>query len=49
MYSKDAFLFNEKEMDGSCREGCYIKGYVRDIWAYLKEAYLKKKKYDSTH
>lgn len=38
MYNKETFLVNEKEPD-SGREGCFIKGYVRDVWSYLDEAY----------
>lgn len=33
------FLRLEKLDDGSSREGMYIKGYVRDVWDYLQDAY----------
>lgn len=39
LYDENTFLSNEKLSDGSCREGCYIKGYVRDVWNYLQKAY----------
>lgn len=39
MYSDKRFLHNEPLNDGSTRVGMYIKGYVRDVWAYLDDAY----------
>jgi len=39
MASQDRFLHTEHETDGTNRKGLYIKGYVRDIWDYLEDAY----------
>ena len=39
MYSDDTFLSKEKLEDGSKREGCFVKGYARDVWDYLQKAY----------
>ena len=39
MASSDRFLFTESERDGTNREGIFIKGYVRDVWEYLEDAY----------
>ena len=36
LYSEARFKHNEPV---ECREGMFIKGYVRDVWAYLDEAY----------
>jgi len=38
LYSDRGFLLHEKEKD-SGKEGCFVKGYVRDVWSYLDEAY----------
>lgn len=39
LFSEKRFLFKRKESDSSNREGLFIKGYVRDIWDYLQDAY----------
>ena len=39
MNEEDIFGHQEKEDDGTSRVGLYIKGYVRDVWSYLEEAY----------
>lgn len=38
-FGEDRFLHKEEETDGSRRVGLFIKGYVRDVWAYLEDAY----------
>lgn len=38
-FGEARFLHKEEETDGSRRVGLFIKGYVRDVWAYLEEAY----------
>ncbi|MEJ6002522.1 hypothetical protein [Paucibacter soli] len=37
LFSKERFFF-EESVDGG-RGGLFIKGYVRDVWQYLEEAY----------
>ncbi len=39
LYSEEGFLSNEKINDGTGRMGCFIKGYCRDVWDYLEQAY----------
>lgn len=39
LFSEERFLFKEKESDGSNRVGLFIKGYVREVWDYLQDAY----------
>jgi hypothetical protein len=39
LYSERGFLCHEELTDGTKRQGCFIKGYVRDVWSYLDEAY----------
>jgi hypothetical protein len=39
MGDKDHYGFDEPVGDGSGRQGLFIKGYVRDVWAYLENAY----------
>lgn len=39
MFDKDRFFCEEEETDGTFRKGLFIKGYVRDVWDYLEEAY----------
>jgi hypothetical protein len=36
---KENFWHEEKENDGTGRMGLFIKGYVRDVWEYLEDAY----------
>jgi hypothetical protein len=36
---KEHFFHEEKENDGTSRVGLYIKGYIREVWAFLEEAY----------
>lgn len=36
LYDEQNFLHHEKE---DVRVGCYIKGYVQDVWSYLSDAY----------
>lgn len=40
LYDEKTFLFHEEsEDDSAAREHCFIKGYVRDVWHYLQDAY----------
>lgn len=39
MFDKEKFFHEEKENDGTVRVGLYIKGYVREVWDYLMDAY----------
>lgn len=41
LYSDTRFAHREavEENGRVCGEGLFIKGYVRDVWAYLEEAY----------
>lgn len=39
MYDENNFLFHEKEKEPAMRMGCFIKGYVQDVWNYLDKAY----------
>lgn len=38
-FSRERFFFEEKCAGESSRVGLFIKGYVRDVWDYLKESY----------
>ena len=37
LYAERGFLHHEKLSNG--QEGCFIKGYVRDVWDFLESAY----------
>lgn len=39
MYDETRFFNNEKLDEPAERIGCFIKGYVRDIWTYMQSAY----------
>lgn len=39
MYSTKRFLLNEGLNDGTTRIGLFVKGHIRDVWAYLQMAY----------
>ena len=40
LYEPERFLSNEMEPDDQGRRmGCFIKGYVREVWQYLEDAY----------
>jgi hypothetical protein len=39
LHDNENFGIQERETDGTGRVGMFIKGYVRDVWEYLEEAY----------